>query len=213
MIIDVVAPNPPYALARSRMIDADPATTMKAVQTANLMDAPVARLLTWVRDRPNQWRARWRGEPVTPLPRHVSFADLPDDNSFKVLGTKENEQYVAGAIGRFWQRDYGWVDFDPDQFVGFDEPGYAKTVIGFHAVPRGPERTMLIYESRTVVTDRAARKRFGRYWWFMRPFVGMLLTSALNSIEREADRMGHAEVIDLRKPSEAATITTTREAL
>jgi len=198
MIIDQVAPNPPFALARSRMIEADAATVMAAVQTADLMDARVPRMLTWTRDLPNRLMARWRGDDVDPMPRSVSFSEIADSDGFQVLGEVPDEQFVAGAIGRFWERDYGWVDVAPDHFAGFSEPGFAKTVIGFHAVPRGQDRTLLIYESRTVTTDAEARRRFGRYWRMLQPFVAVLLRSALESIAREVERQRLSTVIELR---------------
>ncbi|MDH3705676.1 MAG: hypothetical protein OES57_06385 [Acidimicrobiia bacterium] len=198
MIIDQVAPNPPFALARSRMIDADAHTVMAAVQTANLLDGATPRLLTWARDLPNNLAARWHGRAVERLPRSVTFAELSESDTFKVLGEVPDEQFVAGAIGRFWERDFGWVDFEPEHFATFAEPGYAKTVIGFHAVAREHDRTLLIYESRTVTTDGDARRRFGRYWKVLQPFVAILLRSALQSIAREVDRQRSAPVIELR---------------
>ena len=75
MIIDRVAPNPPFALSRSRMIEADAETVMAAVQTANLLDTTMARLLSSARDLPNRLVARWRGQPVEHLPSSVTFAE------------------------------------------------------------------------------------------------------------------------------------------
>jgi len=202
MILDTVAPNPPFVLSRSLMVEADADTTMEALLTADLMGGSIVRLLTWARDLPNRLMARVRRQPVSRVPREVTFGDLPDSGTFKVLGTKQGDQYVAGAIGRFWQRDYGWVDFDPEGFADFDEPGYAKTVIGFHAVPRGTGRTLLTYESRTVTTDDEAHRRFKRYWTVLQPFVAMMQCSALRSIAREAEassRSEEAEVIALHR--------------
>lgn len=212
MIIDEVAPNPPFALARSRMIEADADTVMAAVQTANLLDNSMSRRLSSARDLPNRLVARWRGQPVEQLPSSVTFAELDDSGTFRVLGEVAGEQYVAGAIGRFWERDFGWVDVEPEEFATFDEPGYAKTVIGFHAVPRGEHRTLLIYESRTVTTDAEAHRRFARYWRLLQPFVALLLRSALESIAREVDHRRPPTVIQLRRPQPTATTATIRAA-
>ena len=96
-------------------------------------------------------------------------------------------EWLAGLIGQFWHRDYGIVRTSSEEFASFDHPGYAKTVAGFTLHPHGEGRTLLTYESRTVCTDAAARRRFAAYWFVLRAFVRLMLRGALVSMKRSAE--------------------------
>ena len=152
MLIDDYLPDAEFDIVRMEMIDADPATTMAAVRSANLLRSRFGRVMSSARDLPNRV-ARWvRREPVDPKPISFSFGDMTESDEWKLLAESPHE-FVAGAIGRFWQRDYGWADFEPAEFTAFEAPDHAKTVIGLKAVAYGPDRTLLVYESRTSTTD------------------------------------------------------------
>lgn len=95
---------------------------------------------------------------------------------------------LDGAVGRFWQRDYGWKPIARESFVGFNEPGYAKLAGGFSVRPTGFGSRVLRYEARTATTDPVARVRFRRYWRVIRPGVAIVMRRALMRIKREAER-------------------------
>ena len=198
MLIDDYLPEAEFDIVRMEMIDADPATAMAAVRSANLLRSRFGRVMSSARELPNRVTGWVRGEPVDPKPTFISFGDMTESDEWKLLAESPQE-FVAGAIGRFWQRDYGWADFEPAEFAAFEAPDHAKTIIGLKAVAYGPDRTLLVYESRTSTTDETAYRHFRRYWRLLRPFVGRLMDGALDAIRHEAEDMRmEAEIIDLR---------------
>ena len=198
MLIDDHLPDPEFDIVRMELVDADPATTMAAVRAANLLRSRLGRLLFSARDLPNRVVGWARGEQVASTPPTLSFGEIADSDEWQLLAESRDE-FVAGAIGRFWQRDYGWVEFEPSDFASYDAPDHAKTVIGLRAVEYGPDRTLLTYESRTATTDETGHRHFRRYWRLLRPFLGRLMDSALDAIRHEAEDMRmEAEIIDLR---------------
>jgi hypothetical protein len=107
------------------------------------------------------------------------------------LGERVGTEIVAGAIGRFW-RAVGneMVDVRTrEDFLSFDEPGYAKAAISFLVRPeQGGSR--VITETRVVATSPEARRAFMRYWRVIRLGSGAIRRSWLAAIRRRALRAG-----------------------
>ena len=106
---------------------------------------------------------------------------------FSVLADSPREEIVLGLIGRFWTSTGGLCRFDPDGFVAFDEPGWAKAVWGFRMKPAPHGRTVLETETRVRCTDARSRRHFRLYWTAIRPFSGLIRRIALREIKRQAE--------------------------
>lgn len=118
----------------------------------------------------------------------VTFGEMLDSGpGFTTLAEQPGREFVVGAIGRFWRKDYGGRAFEPDDFVSFDEAGYAKLAVGFSVTPIDEHRCRLRYEARTATTDAVARRRFRSYWRVIRPGVAMIMRRALALIRKEAE--------------------------
>lgn len=186
MLIDDHLPAPEHSIAVCSIVSASPDVVLEAVKTANIAGGFVPRVMTGARLLPGRVKALVAGEPQpTATPPSVTFADIAESDEWVVLG-EDDRELAAGAIGRFWQSDFGWATPDAADFAGFDESGYAKTGISLSVHPYG-QRTLLVYESRTEATDAAARRRFARYWLVLAPFVRTLMRSALTAITIEAE--------------------------
>jgi hypothetical protein len=65
-----------------------------------------------------------------------------------------------------------------------------------HVQPVGPAvrsgRTLLTNECRTATTDPVSRRRFARYWWVIRPFVGHIMRTTVAEIGADAVRRAGA---------------------
>lgn len=191
MLIDTAMADTRYQVAVHRIVDADPATTYEAITRANLFE-PAVRWLFEAREIPNMIATR-RSEGKWPerAPKEITFADIANDSAWMILAERAGEEFVAGAVGRFWESGYGWRDdVEPEDFAAFSEPGYAKTVIGLSVRPYGSTRSLLSYDSRTEATDEEARQKFGRYWIAIRPFARLVMSRALLAIARHAERQG-----------------------
>jgi hypothetical protein len=72
------------------------------------------------------------------------------------------------------------------EFRDFSDPGWGKIAANFSVTPYG-ENTLLSYECRTVTMDPESRRRFLRYWWVIRPFVGHIMRATLAKIKADAE--------------------------
>lgn len=187
--IDEVLPDFDVNLVQHVVVNADPARTYAALMRADLMDNALTRLLVALRDLPN--RLGRRGAPAGgPARPRFTIADAAGiEMGWVLLRDEPGVEFLVGLVGQFWHRDYGIVPLEPEEFAGFDRPGYAKTVAGFSLRPYGRGRTLLSYESRTATTDEAAGRRFRAYWLLLRPFVRQLLRGALVAAKREAEQV------------------------
>jgi hypothetical protein len=66
-------------------------------------------------------------------------------------------------------------------------------------LPYGERSTLLSYECRTVTTDPESRRRFLRYWWLIRPFVGHIMRATVNQIKDNAESSASARAASLTK--------------
>jgi hypothetical protein len=105
------------------------------------------------------------------------------------LGERADTEIVAGAIGRFWRligNETAEVRTRED-FLSFDEPGYAKAAISFLVRPeRGGSR--VITETRVAGTSPDATRAMLRYWRAIRLGSGAIRRSWLAGIRRRAVR-------------------------
>lgn len=107
------------------------------------------------------------------------------------LGQRDGTEIAAGAIGRFWRL----IDNETaevrtcEDFLSFDEPGYAKAAISFLVRPeRGGSRVTT--ETRVLGTSTEATRALLRYWRAIRPGSGLIRRSWLAAIRRRAVRVG-----------------------
>ncbi|KAB1194804.1 hypothetical protein GJR96_05800 [Haloferax sp. MBLA0076] len=188
MLIDDALPTFDVTQIRHVVVDAPPDATYRAVMDIDFMQMGAAvRVLNELRALPERIRTLARGERWDGMPAAVTLGDLFESTGYVVLGERESDEFVFGAVGKFWKPDIEWVDIAPDGFTTFDRPGYAKLAIGFSVRPYGTDRTLLSYEARTATTDPGARRRFRRYWTLIGPFAGYLMQQALGHIKAEAE--------------------------
>ncbi|WP_254762222.1 hypothetical protein [Natrinema marinum] len=187
MSIDRYLPEYDVTTTRHAVVDADPETTYEAMLAADLTDTgPIVRALGWLRDAPTAV-AHWIGGTSRDAPpKTLRFADVPETDEWTELADEPGEEFVFGAIGKFWRPAIEWRQIDADAFAAFDEPGYAKLAVGLSVRPYGDGRTLLTYEARTATTDERARRNFRRYWRLIGPFAGYLMSKALERIAADA---------------------------
>ncbi|WP_051684119.1 hypothetical protein [Blastococcus sp. URHD0036] len=190
--IDEVMPRFDANVVQHVVVNAGLLETYRAVLDADLMDNRLTHLMIAARDLPNRVRGKEAEQhpdgpqPSTPPTFRMRDADGAD-SGWVVLRNDPGVEFLVGLVGRFWRRDYGIERVSPEDFASFDGPGYAKTLAGFALHPYGQGRTLLTYESRTLCTDAAARRRFAAYWLVLRPFVQLMLRGALVSMKRHAE--------------------------
>lgn len=168
-----------------------PSEVYEAMLGTDLRD-PVVNALFAVRELPLRIARRLHREGPLPPPPAVTFGDIATGPIWVRLAEEPGVELVVGSIGRFWRKDYGWRPFTADQFVAFQEPGFAKVVLSLTVLPSASDLTILRYEARTATTDAAARRTFRRYWRLIRPGVALVMRRALHRIKAQAERFADA---------------------
>jgi len=101
---------------------------------------------------------------------------------FRPIAEEQERELVVGGIGRFWTPSGGLRKVeDREQFAAFEEPRYAKVAFNFRL-----EGGALSTETRIAGTDEYASRRFGLYWFLIRPGSGLIRREWLRVIEKRA---------------------------
>jgi hypothetical protein len=188
MLIDEYLPSSDVTEVQEIQVKAGTGVTCGAIRETNLRD-PMIDALFSIRELPDRLAHPWRGEAPRGEPEAVTLKDLEtSEMGWVLLAEEPGVEVLVGAIGRFWQRDYGWHPVAPEQFTAFDSPGYAKLAVSFQVRADGPGRSILRYEARTATTNEAARERFARYWSLIHPGVTIVMRRAVKRIRDEAER-------------------------
>lgn len=108
--------------------------------------------------------------------------------NFVLLGETKGEEFLLGLIGEFWQPTGNLRRFARDDFVRFNEPGYAKAVWNFSLDEMANGAFRLNTETRVFCTDAASRLRFRLYWFFIGAFSGLIRREILCVIKKAAER-------------------------
>jgi hypothetical protein len=148
-------------------VAASPERALAAAREVTLDEVPLTR-----------WLFRVRGLAATAPGGRLW--DLLTANSFAQF---DDETFVL--VGRPWQLG-GARRPEVDDFLAFAEPGYAKMTLDLRAFPDGGG-AWLTTETRVLLTDARARRRFAAYWLVIRPFSGLTRRGWLKAAKRRAE--------------------------
>lgn len=145
----------------------------RALRSVSLAEVPVARALWFLRRL-----GRSVGDPAKPFVDRAALGAV-------VLEDVPAEGLVLGLTGQFWRLRGGGAGDRPrtrDEFLAYVRPDACKAVIDFRITP-----SRLSTETRVHVPDRAARRKFARYWTVIRPFSGLIRILFLRAVRRRAE--------------------------
>jgi hypothetical protein len=77
----------------------------------------------------------------------------------------------------------------------FDAPaaGAVRVGWGFAVAPLDDGRSLLVTQTRLDPVDAAAKKRFARYWLFIKPFAGLTRRMVLMQMKNRAEALGSCD--------------------
>lgn len=154
-----------------------------------LVRAPIERVYAAARQvdlngsTVTRWLFRLRGLPVPESLRLDGLLRL----GFVLLGEDAGHELVLGVVGRFWAISGGLQRLEPEEFIGFDRPGYAKAAWNFRVEEGRDETSVLSTETRVLCLGDRSRRRFRRYWMVVGPFSGLIRKEALRLAKRRAE--------------------------
>lgn len=168
-----ILPNYQFVETHSRILAADEASVLDAVQRVAPADDPWARRFMALRELPGRLSGALPGNRP-PFGMH----------SFTPLARDGDNELTLGLVGEFWRADFGLREIGGlDDFVAFREPGVVRLLLSFHceAVDRG---TRLSTQTRVHCPDAASRLRFAPYWYLIRPVSGLIRRRMLRQVEQ-----------------------------
>lgn len=167
------------------LVMADAARAYAAVRAMDVMASPVVRWLFALRTLPARVG---KGRSTVKAYEPMSMVDTALGAGWVILAEEAGHEVVLGALTQPWKPIVEFRGLPGPEFVAFDQPGYAKIAWNLAVVPRGPGATLVITETRVVMTDPASRRRFGRYWFVFSPFIGLIRRIALARLRRDLER-------------------------
>jgi hypothetical protein len=105
-----------------------------------------------------------------------------------VLAELPGREIVIGAITKPWEPNPVFRALPPDEFSGFNEPGYVKIIWTLRTNPVGNGQSIFRTETRAVATDVEARRKFRRYWAFLSPGIIAIRSVMMPAVKAEAER-------------------------
>lgn len=155
-----------FSERHSITIDAERYTISEAMNSFDFSESRVIRFLFFLRGLPKNM---------------INGLEGVKKMGFNVLSFKDQHEIVLGLVGQFWKLNGEIQNVPPHEFKDFSDPAFAKTIWSFSIVG---ERAPFILETETRIAcpDSATRKKFARYWFFIRPFSGWIRIEMLKAI-------------------------------
>jgi len=108
---------------------------------------------------------------------------------FILLADERDKEIVLGVVGRFWKLSGGLRRLGPNEFLSFDQPGYAKAAWNFHLSP-AEGGVMLTTETRVRCADPRSRRWFRFYWSLVGHFSGLIRREMLRIVRKQSEQIG-----------------------
>jgi hypothetical protein len=153
------------------------------------VNAPIDKIFPVVREfkikNPpvSYWLMKLRG--MSP-PTHFLIQHL-ENSRFVVLEEVPNREIIIGLIGKPWTPSGHLQKFQPLEFIPFNNSAYIKASWSFELVPISPTQTEVKTETRIACPTPQVKHRFGTYWFFIKPFSGIIRKAMLKAIKRELE--------------------------
>lgn len=171
MLIDKYVSDFHYNETHSISVLSDRATISSLLEKFDFRDSKIIRVLFWLRGMPSS---------------EISIRGL-EKICFIELERAENDEIVIGLIGQFWKSNGNLQKFEPGEFIPFNKPNFLKAVWNFK-IDEESDSCSLSTETRVFCTDEKSRRRFSRYWFFVKPFSGLIRMEILRAIKKAAER-------------------------
>jgi hypothetical protein len=184
--LDALLPHFDAGTIQRAVVYATPQTTYDAIWSADLLQTPLARMLTHASMAVERAGARIRGESgPRRVPRSAGLRDMLGAGSPWLLLADEPGRGVV--LGLLWTPPAGGHTCAADEFADYAAPGLAKVVWSISVNPFGAGHALLATETRTFATDALAKRRFGVLWPIIAPFAALMRSQVLKAIKREAE--------------------------
>jgi len=177
ILIDQVMPSYDRREIHRRQTTASPPALWDAIHVLEARDLTLMRALMGIRT----------------LGRRIDSGDRTVLEGFERMGFRQvaedpGRELVIAGIGQFWKPSGGLRKVTSrEQFLAFEEPGYAKAAFNFRITDEE-----ISTETRIAGTDPQSKRLFGLYWLLIRPGSGLIRREWLRALDRRAVNKGWA---------------------
>jgi hypothetical protein len=180
--LDRLLPAHEFADTVEVAVAADAPASLRAAREATAREMPLSLVLLILRALPLMITRRRLIAPRGPL-----WDDLASTPGFIAFEDEPGKPLLLGYVGRPWKPAAEGAPLETlDQFLAFDEPGWAKVAAAFWTEPNG-DGVRLLTETRIHLTDEHARRNFGRYWRLVHFGSVLLRREWLGAARRRAE--------------------------
>ena len=169
MLIDEFLPSFDFSEHHSIVVNAGLEKVYNSVRNLNFKSSGITKMLFHLRG----------------LPISATSLDGLQQMGFVLLGEQLNHEIVLGIVGKFWTFSGCIQPLTLKNFRDFETPGYAKSVWSFALSASSPGVTVLSTETRILCLGTTSLAYFRLYWFFVRPFSGLIRKAVLRSIKRQ----------------------------
>jgi hypothetical protein len=178
MLIDALAQTFDAVETHSITIDASVERVYEALWTADLGASSIIKVLLALRAMPGLISNRC---PPQPRRARITLRTLID-SGFGILAENPGREIVLGVTGTFWRPTDNLSPFHREDFDSPVPTGLARAVWNFSIHESGIDQTILSTETRVICGDDASRRKFRAYWFFVRPFSGLIRRIMLRNV-------------------------------
>jgi hypothetical protein len=185
MLIDSVLPRFHAFERHEIVVDATPDELWGALETADLAQPLPIRVLMGLRAIP-AWLSRdgKMRQAIEESRRSRLTLRRLADHGFQPLA-EEKHEIVFGIEGRFWKPVAQVRPGDLQRFRAPVRAGDARAAWNFLVEPVDAQRSRLLTITRIECADRATLRSFRTYWFFVRPFSGLIRILMLRAVRAE----------------------------
>jgi hypothetical protein len=170
-------------------VAASPEEAWRLVRATDLYEGAWVRALFQARLAHEQLLARIRRQRAEPVPRTARLDEIVGrDTGIALLAEVPGQEFVAGAIGRFWEPKIAFADATAQGFAAFREPGFAKVACSLQVHRGWGGGSWVGVDLRVQTTDEEAWRQFVPYWRLTGPLAHLIRKSLLRSIVRKLGR-------------------------
>ena len=178
-VIDRLMPRYDAVERHELIVRAEPGRVYGAIRTANLARSPIVRGLLMA-------RAGFRRRVTRATVEEFAF------EGFRIVADHPPRELVIGLEGPFWKPGCRPHGVDAEAY-GTKRPANTALAAWNFVVTPHEQGAVLSTETRVLCSDDAALRSFRRYWFFIRPFSGLIRRFMLRAIRDEAEGGGRKE--------------------
>jgi len=153
-----------------KLVQASPGSVYQVLWNTRFCDSFIIRALFWLRG--------------LSIPRGTVQEFL--ENGFILIDDKPGEELVIGLLARVSGPKKGIVQATSTEFAGLPPAGFIKVGWNFKIQVLGQSQVRVCTETRIFCGSPKSKRIFGLYWFFIKPFSGLIRIEMLRLIAKGA---------------------------